>query len=245
MRQGIARARAAGLPVQASATVSRLIRYEALPDTLRRLGFDAVAFSYPRREPFGSTSLVYSAESPLVDLDREELLHAIDAIRRLKSRFPVFNPSASLTEVARYVRGEPQRVPCVGGYKYFYMDWNLDIWRCEAWNAPMGSVFDFDQIPDRRDPCHACVMGCYRHASMLMHAGIAATDAARFLAAGLIGDAVTALFRRSVAESLWALVEQRSQVQCRARANRRARKAISAASQLSDDAATEAHSVPM
>jgi hypothetical protein len=45
------------------------------------------------------------------------------------------------------VRGEQQAVPCIGGYKYFYLDWNLDIWRCEAWNEPLGSVFDLDRIP--------------------------------------------------------------------------------------------------
>jgi MoaA/NifB/PqqE/SkfB family radical SAM enzyme len=131
LADGIRRARAHGLPVQASVTVSRLIHYDELPDTLRRLGFDDVAFSYPRREPLGSTSLVYG-ESPSVDLDRDELLAALDEIGRLRKRFPVLNPRASLAEVARYARGEQQAVPCIGGYKYFYLDWNLDIWRCEG-----------------------------------------------------------------------------------------------------------------
>ena len=63
----------------------------------------------------GSTSLVYDGDSHLVDLDRDELLDAVAAIDRLKSRFPVMNTRASLAEVARYIRGEPQAVPCVGG----------------------------------------------------------------------------------------------------------------------------------
>jgi MoaA/NifB/PqqE/SkfB family radical SAM enzyme len=46
--EGIARAHAYGLPVQASVTVNRLVSYHELPDTLRRLGLDDVAFSYPR-----------------------------------------------------------------------------------------------------------------------------------------------------------------------------------------------------
>jgi MoaA/NifB/PqqE/SkfB family radical SAM enzyme len=209
--EGTAQAHAFGLPVHASVTVSRLVRYDELPDTLRQLGFDAVSFSYPRREPFGSTSLVYGSDSPLVDLSREELLEALEAIARVKKRFPVMNPTASLAEIARYIRGEPQAVPCVGGYKYFYLDWNLDVWRCEAWNEPLGSVFDLDQIPDQREPCHACMMGCYRNASMLMHAGVAATDAVRALATGNVGGAAAAVFRRSVTQSLWALVEGRSQ----------------------------------
>jgi MoaA/NifB/PqqE/SkfB family radical SAM enzyme len=55
IKQGVANARALGLPVTASITVSRLVRYGELSDTLRRLGFEGVEFSYPRSEPFGST----------------------------------------------------------------------------------------------------------------------------------------------------------------------------------------------
>jgi MoaA/NifB/PqqE/SkfB family radical SAM enzyme len=217
---GIAQARACGLPVQASVTVNRLVRYDDLPDTLRRLGFDDVSFSYPGREPFGSTSLVYGEDSHLVDFERDELLAALEDIERLRKRFPVLNPRASLAEVARYMRGERQTVPCIGGYKYFYLDWNLDIWRCEAWNQPMGSVFDLERIPDQREPCNACMMACYRNASMLMHAAVAATDAVRALAAGHIGSAAASLFRRSVAQSLWALIEETPKMRRMARRRR-------------------------
>jgi hypothetical protein len=52
------------------------------------------------------------------------------------------------------------------------------------------------------------MMACYRNASMLMHAAVAATDATRALSDGRFGTAVASLFRRSVAQSLWALVEE-------------------------------------
>lgn len=179
-----------------------------LPRTLRDLGFDSVNFSYPRRAPFGSTSLVFDHKSGLVDLDRDELLQALDAIGRIKGRLSVMNSKASLAEVARYVRGERQAVPCIGGYKYFYLDWNLDIWRCEAWDEPLGSVFDLERIADQREPCNDCMMACYRNASMLMHAGVAAADAMRALAAGDVGASIASLFRRSVVQSLGALMEE-------------------------------------
>jgi hypothetical protein len=181
----------------------------------------------PRREPYGSTSLVYG-ESELVDLDRDELLAALTAITALRKRFPVLNPRASLAEVERYIRGEAQAIECVAGYKYFYLDWNLDIWRCEAWNEPMGSVFDLDRMADQREPCNACMMACYRNASMLMHAAIAASDAAGAVSAGRIGDAVRLLFRRSMAQSMWALAEQAPKM--RRLARRRKRMAADAAS---------------
>jgi hypothetical protein len=53
----------------------------------------------------------------------------------------------------------------------FYLDWNLNIWRCEAWTETLGLVFDLDRIPDQRDPCNACMVTCYRNASMLMQLG--------------------------------------------------------------------------
>jgi hypothetical protein len=58
----------------------------------------------------------------------------------------------------------------------------------------MGSVFDLDRIPDQRAPCNACMMACYRNASMLMHAAIATTDAAQALAAGQIRTAAACSF---------------------------------------------------
>ncbi len=208
IKQGLRQAHALGISANASVTVNRLVRYDELPETLRGLGFDGVEFSYPRRAAFGSTSLVYSEESHLIDLTDDELLEALNAIRRLKKQFPVLNPTASLAEVGRFVRGERQHVPCVAGYKYFYLDWNLDIWRCEAWHERLGSVFDLDHIPDQRGLCNACMMGCYRNASMFMHSGIAVTDALAAMWRGDITKVTGALFRRGVALSLLALIEE-------------------------------------
>jgi hypothetical protein len=67
------------------------------------------------------------------------------------------------------------------------------------------------------------MMGCYRNASMLMHAAVAATDAARALADGKIGAAVSTLFRRSVAQSLWALIEETPQMRRLARRRKQVR----------------------
>ena len=208
IREGIAQAHAFGIPVCATVTVSHLVQYAALPETLEQLGFDSVVFSYPRRDAFGSTSLVYDENSTLVDLSRDELLEALSAIEGLKKRFRVMDPSAALNEVARFVRGEQQLIPCIAGSKYFYIDWNLDVWRCEPWHEPMGSVFDLDRLPDQREPCNACMMGCYRHASVLMHGAMGVTESVYALGRGELRTAVSLLFQRGVAYSLWALATE-------------------------------------
>ena len=208
IQKGLKIARRNGIPTIASVTVNRLVQYEALPKLLEELGFDAVGFSCPRTVPLGSSSMVYNQNSALVNLKPEEPLRALNAIKSLKKRYRVHNPTAMLDDVGRYVRGEPQRFSCVGGHKYFYMDWNLNIWRCEDWAKPLGSVFDFDRIPDCRDHCNACMMSYYRNASVLMHAGVAMEDASEAFALGRLGEATRLLFRKTVAQSLGAVFHQ-------------------------------------
>jgi MoaA/NifB/PqqE/SkfB family radical SAM enzyme len=212
VREGLAIARHNGIPTLASVTVNRLVKYELLPELLLWLGFDGVTFSYPRREPLGSSSMVYNAKSSLVSFQTEELVQALEAIKALKKRFPVLNPTRSIEDIQRHVRGENERFACVGGHKYFYLDWNLNIWRCEAWSKPLGSVFDFDRIPDCRDRCTACMMSCYRDSSVLMHAGVAIEDAANALARARMGQAARLLLRRTVAQSLAAALSQTRQL---------------------------------
>ena len=208
IKAGLDVARHRGVPTIASVTVSKLVHVERLPETLHCLGFDAVSFSYPRQAPFGSNSLVYSEDSPLVDFTRDELIAVLEAILRLRRRFPVLNPAASIRDVQRHLRGEPERFACVGGFKYFYVDWNLAVWRCEAWDEPLGSLLDLDRIPDRRDRCTACIMSCYRNSSALMHAAVAVADARAALARARPLAAAQALLRRSVALSTVAALSE-------------------------------------
>jgi len=94
----------------------------------------------------------------------------------------------------RHVRAEVEIFGCVGGRKYFYLDWNLDIWRCEAQNAPMRQNY--------HDRCTKCdVMLSCRDTGVLMHAGMAVVDAAAMAADGHVRATVQTLFTKSVALS--------------------------------------------
>src|SRR5262245_51427831 len=122
VREGLAVARRNGIPTLASVTVNRLVQYDRLPELLRWLGFDGVTFSYPRREPLGSSSMVFNPDSSLVSFQMKELLQALEAIKALKKHFRVLNPKHSIEDIQRHVRGEKERFGCVGGHKYFYLD---------------------------------------------------------------------------------------------------------------------------
>ena len=208
VREGLAHARRAGVPTFASVTVSRLVDFDKLPPLLLDLGFEGIVFSYPRRENTTLSPLGFGAETPLTEYQGHELAAVYESIKKLKKIMPVLNPTIGLEEMARRARGEEERFPCVGGHKYFCIDWNLDIWRCEHWPKPLGSVFDLDRIPDTRDHCTACGINCYRDASVLMHAGIVAGDAVQAITSGRIGRAIKLLSQRTFFLSLRAIASE-------------------------------------
>jgi MoaA/NifB/PqqE/SkfB family radical SAM enzyme len=190
----------------ASVTMSRLVDYEALPDFLRSLGFDTVTFSYPLTY-LGGSFLGYST-SDLVNYSTEELLGAFDRIRALKKRIRVLNPIPSIEEMQRFLRKEEQRFPCLGGFQYFHLDWNLDLWRCHFWDKPMCSIFDFDGSQRIRDGCTRCMIDCYRDSSVMQHIGVSLHDAYQALGSGHPLKAVKALATRSNLGSIRAIFEE-------------------------------------
>ena len=68
-----------------------------------------------------------------MDFSPAELLAAFDAVDEVRRIIPVQNPRASIADIRHRLRGEAERFHCLAGYKYFYLDWNYDLWRCEDW----------------------------------------------------------------------------------------------------------------
>ncbi|HZP22305.1 MAG TPA: radical SAM protein [Terriglobales bacterium] len=198
---------ALGITPFAQVTMNKLITdYRALVPMLREYGFAAVAFSYPQQARLGSTTLAWSADSRLVQFSNDELVATFGAVDALRREFPVNNPSASIADMKRHLRGERERFPCYGGYKSFYMDWNYDVWRCDAWSAPMCSVWDFATAPFVRDGCTACIADCYRDSSVMLHFAVALGDAADAVSEGRFIDALKKLASRSNLSSIGAVV---------------------------------------
>ncbi|MDG6094959.1 radical SAM protein [Acetobacter sp. AN02] len=213
IQKGIELVRDRRIPVIASFTLSRLVNFKELAKTLSFLGFDAVTFSYPRQEAFGSSSLVFDESSELnpgtkhlISFSQSELLEALDNIIALKKRFPVLNPVSSVQDIQRHVRREEKHFPCVGGFRYYYMDWDLNVWRCEAWDRPMGSVFDFEKLPEDRSRCTECMMSCYRDTSAIMYGAVTLSDAAQDLANGQFRAATRKVMSRNVAASFRSVI---------------------------------------
>jgi MoaA/NifB/PqqE/SkfB family radical SAM enzyme len=194
IREATVRMPSLGITPIAQVTMSKLIRdYRTLVPLLRNLGFKAVAFSYPQRVRLGSSSLAWSDQSTLVNFTDPELLAAFDAVDNLRSRFVVNNPRASVDDMKRHLRREPERFVCYGGYKSFYLDWNYVVWRCDTWAKPMCSVWDFGKAALQRDGCTACIADCYRDSSVMLHFAVSLGDTIDHLGKGRVIPALRAL----------------------------------------------------
>jgi len=202
-----------GIQTTASVTASKLVQdYDLLPAFLQKLGFPTCTFSYPLTS-LASSYLSFS-DSGLVNYKTEELIGVFEKIKAMKrtSGFPVVNPSESLTEMQRHLRREPEKFPCLGGHKYFYLDWNLQLYRCHFWEKPMCSIYDFDRTRIIRDGCTRCMIDCYRDPSVLQFVAVSASDAWNNLRNGKLIEAGKKIFDRRNITSLKAVWESRKYI---------------------------------
>jgi MoaA/NifB/PqqE/SkfB family radical SAM enzyme len=200
----------AGIQTTASITASRLIEdYDRLPAFLESVGFRSCTFSYPLTS-LASSYLSFS-NSGLVNFTKDELVELFEKIKQLKRRsgFPVVNPMESLDEMQRHLRGEKEKFGCLGGHKYFYLDWNLNLYRCHFWEAPMCNIYEFDQSKLIRDGCTRCMIDCYRDPSVLQRVAINASDAWQAAKQGRLLTAARHVFDSRNLTSLKAVWEDR------------------------------------
>lgn len=197
---------AAHIATIASVTYSRLLGdLQELPGVLQGLGFGAITFSFP------ITSLPSSyrgfADVEAIRYSNEELLEIVENVKALKKRCCVLNTTAALTDMTNHLQGQKETFSCLGGYKQFYLDWNLQLWRCCAWDKPLCSVFDYDGSQQVRDGCTHCSMDCYRDASVLQYPAVALNDSIHSLCCGRPGRAAAQLFSSQTCLGLIANLE--------------------------------------
>ncbi len=199
-----------GIQTTASVTASKLIEdYEKLPDFLETLGFTSCTFSYPLTS-LASSYLSFS-DSNLVAYKKDELIELFGKIKQMKenSGYPVVNPTESLSEMQRHLRGEKEKFVCLGGHKYFYLDWNLNLYRCHFWETPMCNVYEWDDSKLIRDGCTRCMIDCYRDPSVLQYVAISASDAYNNVKRGKFISAAKNVFDSRNLTSLKAVWDDR------------------------------------
>ncbi len=167
----------AGLPPVASVTVSRLIDdFDGLLHSLQKLGFERLTFSYPLTE-LRSSYLGYASHDSVAYSSRE-LDNLFSRIIALKSRGPlkVLNSRQALLDLKNGLQGRPRRFPCLAGFKHFFVDWDLQVYRCHFLEQILGPFEEIHLAPRLRDGCDACSSECYRDASVFQYAALSLTD---------------------------------------------------------------------
>ncbi|MEJ2091722.1 MAG: radical SAM protein [Syntrophobacterales bacterium] len=165
------------LKALASVTLSRLIDdLDALVDFVRDLGFTRLTFSYPLT--WLSSSYLGFADNHLVSFSPEELDQWFSQILDLKKHSPlvILNPRLAVEEARRQLRGLPSRFPCLAGFKYFFADWRLEVYRCHFLADTLGPLEEIDRITPVRDGCNACSIDCYRDPSVFQYVAVSLAD---------------------------------------------------------------------
>lgn len=202
---------ALGMHVTASVTVSRLLEdVKRLPAHLAGMGFEDVTFSYPLQQ-LHSTYLSFS-DSELVEFSKEELIGIFEELKELKKNFRILNPEAGMDEMVRFLKGEPAFFPCLAGYKYFFLDWDLDVYRCHFVDEKICPVEEFGDAEPIRDGCARCMIDCYRDPSVLQHCAVSLSDCITELKAGRPLRALGHIFRKQNYLSVKAVAEEFSLV---------------------------------
>lgn len=196
----------AGRSSVASMTLSHILGpLDRIPGVLKELGFDAVTFSFPLTSL--KSNYLGFADNELVDYSVEEMHQLIDQVIALKRQCAVMNPTASLVDMHAHLDDKPEMFECYGGFKQFYLDWDLLLWRCNNWKKPMCHISQFDGSQMVRDGCTRCIVDCYRDASVLQHCAVSLSDSLHSLFCMRADRTVKQLFNRPNLVSIQAVLE--------------------------------------
>jgi MoaA/NifB/PqqE/SkfB family radical SAM enzyme len=185
IREMVRELRRAGQDPVASVTLSRLIG--DLGEMLRfleDLGFRRVTFSYPITR-LNSSYLAF-ADHYSVDFTPAELHAWFGQVKKLKAAtsLHILNPRLALSDLQRQLEYRPGRFPCLAGYKYFFVDWHLQVYRCHYLDKPLGPLEKITNIPPIRDGCTACAIDCYRDPSVYQYLAVSVADSLTALRQG-------------------------------------------------------------
>ena len=137
-------------------------------EMIKDMGFKRIVFSYPQtdeRAPYRASGF-----HPMLDLDPEYLRAAVMQIKHAKRSFPIYNPDAMLDDLVRSYGGIPQRHPCLGGDRIYYLDWDLQLRKCFADPETFGPVLDMEHLPSGNGTCTSCTQQAFRDMSYVLRA---------------------------------------------------------------------------
>ena len=114
------------------------LEIEKILSFIFRIGFKEATFQLPTKSTKSSYEI--GSDSEILHFTNQELVPIAEEIISLKKQYKIFNSHEGLREVIRFLRGEPAKFFCRAGYKFFYVDWNNKIWRCQMSDECYGDI---------------------------------------------------------------------------------------------------------
>ncbi len=130
------------------------------------LGFDEVNFCFPVQST-DSTFQLGDNDPDVINISNEELVKIIDRLMKLKEKLgsKMFNEKSFLQDMRRYYLGRAQKFPCKGGENIFYLDNNLNVYRCMMKGGKLGSIKGKVKLL-KNSRCYDCPLQCFREPSI-------------------------------------------------------------------------------
>ncbi len=139
--------------------------------TVRDLGFNKVIFSYPQLNMASS----YLAARDIAELQGDfkfwdKMVNNILKEKRWNTHIDIFNTRVNLREFLSFYSGEKYTFECPCGKMQFYLDWNLDLYRCLNSNKKYGNLYTLKDLHFEYTPCNACTQQAHRDYASFYHA---------------------------------------------------------------------------
>jgi len=108
----------------------------------------------------------FSLGGDCVKFSNEELKKIILQIIRLKKEgYNIINNITFLKEVINFLDGK-SKYYCLGGFRIFYLDWNLYLYSCMFKGEPI--KIENDNFNFKKEICSKCLFQCFREPSLFL-----------------------------------------------------------------------------
>lgn len=176
---------AQGVDVALSLSINALIQnIQGLLHLMRDLGQSTMTFSHPLTT--GSSNHLGYSQSNLDAFSQENLSEMLSAAKILKRDISSMSPLASFTCKRVTAPDKREVYECLGGHKYFYLDWNLMLYRCSFWEKPLCKIVEFNGSQSIKFKSQGCGMGSSVDSSVYRYIGIGLREALEAFKAGNI-----------------------------------------------------------
>jgi MoaA/NifB/PqqE/SkfB family radical SAM enzyme len=133
------------------------------------MGFDKVIFSYPQTSQLSSFMASTEAENLILNVNEIQRVTEEIKLAKKSSKISIHNPNISLDELVRFFQGAPRKFKCHGGSHLFYLDWNLDLYKCFTLPKRYGNILEMEKIDFKEESCDLCSQQAFRDQDPFYH----------------------------------------------------------------------------